>query len=129
MGEERLPDLPDGELQHRAAAGARSTRVGHRRVFREMVKGEIEDKPLRWHQRRALVRFGESLGLDSFEARLIIRAVEYECGHVSPAAMADTDTAVNEDYLARLGSREASSVLGAILLVGVLLGLVLLGLE
>jgi hypothetical protein len=43
--------------------------------------------------------------------------------------MADTDTAVNEDYLARLESRGASSVLGAVLLVGVLLGLVLLGLE
>ncbi|MFQ5412068.1 MAG: hypothetical protein ACE5EC_07210, partial [Phycisphaerae bacterium] len=35
-----------------------------------------------------------------FEARLIIRAVEYECGHVAPAAMAEIETPVSADYLA-----------------------------
>ncbi len=69
-----------------------------RRVFREMIRLEASDRPLTWLERRALARFAEQLGIDGFEARLLIRAVEYECGHVPPAAMADVDTPVELGY-------------------------------
>ncbi len=76
------------------------TRAGTRRVFREMIKAEAEDRPLSLLRRRALVHFARHLKIDPFEARLMIRAVEYECGHAPPAAMEDIDTAADLAYVA-----------------------------
>ena len=55
----------------------RLDRAFSRRLFREMGKQQIDDEPLGWRRRRALVKFGGRLGIETFEARLIIRAVEY----------------------------------------------------
>jgi hypothetical protein len=60
-----------------------------------MVKMQMEDAPLRWSQRRDLVKFARKLGIDAFEAKLLIRAVEYELGLVPPAAMDDRRTDVD----------------------------------
>ncbi|MBN2562560.1 MAG: hypothetical protein JXQ75_16670 [Phycisphaerae bacterium] len=129
MGGQRLRELLESELDFGARSEHERTRATNRRVFREMVVGEIENRPLSWSRRRALVRFGESLGIDAFEARLIVRAVEYACGHVEPAAMADVEPAVETDYLARLAPCGASLQIAVVLLAGVLLGLVVLGLR
>ncbi len=61
----------------------------YRRLFREMIKFELRDRPLGWLQGRALIRFARRLGLDDLEARLLIRAVEYESGHAAPTSPAD----------------------------------------
>jgi hypothetical protein len=61
-----------------ALADRHQRRGAHRRLFREMVKGELEAGPLSWMRRRALVKFAQRLEIDPFEARLLIRGVEYE---------------------------------------------------
>jgi len=53
-----------------------------RRIFREMVKEELASGPLSKSTRRELVSFASTAGLDAYEARLTIRAVEYELGMV-----------------------------------------------
>ncbi|MFQ5424320.1 MAG: hypothetical protein ACE5F9_10115 [Phycisphaerae bacterium] len=75
-------------------------RAGSRRVFRKMIKAEAEDRPLSFLRRRELIRFASRIEIDPFEARLMIRAVEYECGHTPPAAMADIGTAADLAYVA-----------------------------
>jgi hypothetical protein len=104
-------------------------KAANRRLFREMVKGEIEDRPLSWSRRRSLIRFARRLEIDSFEARLLIRAVEYECGHVTPAAMDEVRTSTNPGYLVPPGTYETSLRLVAGILIGSLLALVVLGLR
>lgn len=80
-------------------ANARVTGTNCRRIFREMVKIEIEDRPLNWRRRRELIRFGQSMGIETFHASIIVRAIEYECGHVSRAAMDEIETPANLGYL------------------------------
>jgi hypothetical protein len=99
MGKDLPPEAFESSLDHRLTPAQRAARALKRRTFREMVKNQIEDHPLGWLQRRALLRFAARIPLDDFEARLIIRAVEYECGHVAPAAMADIEPVVAEEYL------------------------------
>lgn len=100
MGERPAPEAFESELDWRLTPEARAARSRNRRLFREMVRMEIENRPLGWLRRRALVRFAGRLRLDPFEARLIVRAVEYECGHTPPAAMAEVETPVTMAYLA-----------------------------
>ena len=73
----------DDRVQH-----ARSIdRSFSKQLFREMAKTEMEDAPLNWRQRKRFVAFATRLGIDEFEAKLILRAVEYECGHAELAAL------------------------------------------
>lgn len=67
-------DPEDSELVRKV-----ETRALKRRAFREMLKTEIAEHPLTGRRRREFVRFAESLGIDAYEARMLIRAVEYEC--------------------------------------------------
>lgn len=99
MRNEPPPEAFESGLDYQLSPAERRARAATRRVFRGMVKGLIQDRPLTGLRRRELVRFGKKLRLDTFEVRLIIRAVEYECGHVAPAAMADPDSAVTKEYL------------------------------
>ena len=100
MGEKPPLNAFESGLDHRLTPNERRVRATHRRLYREMVKNEIKDQPLNWLRRRALVRFAvRKLKIDSFEARLIIRAVEYECGHVPPAAMDEVESPVAVEYL------------------------------
>ncbi|HPF40511.1 MAG TPA: hypothetical protein P5081_09900 [Phycisphaerae bacterium] len=80
--ERHLADTPSPRLD----------RATSRRLFREMTKMQIEDGPLPWARRRDLVRFARRLGIDTFEAKLIIRAVEYECGLAAPAALDERES-------------------------------------
>lgn len=73
-----------------------------KRLFREMIKLQIEDGPLRGGQRRELVRFARRMNIDTFEARLIIRAVEYECGVAAPAALDDRETPADQRFVIHL---------------------------
>lgn len=75
-------------------------RAMSRRIFREMVKDEICDKPLGWRRRRQYLAYAAKLNIDPFEARLLIRGVEYECGHAKPAAMDNPRSAIEAEYLA-----------------------------
>ena len=59
-------------------AGHRRNAV--RRIFRDMIKGELESGPLSKGKRRELVDFAVTAGLTSHEARLTVRAVEFEMG-------------------------------------------------
>ena len=92
-----------------------------------MVKDQIENRPLGWLQRRALLRFAARIPLDDFEARLIIRAVEYECGHVPPAAMADIESPLAEEYL-HAGDRWSGSASGVTQIIALVLLLLFLAL-
>lgn len=107
MGEDRQRGIRRQPSARAPGTRPWGTLAQSRRLFREMVKGEIEHRPLSWSRRRALARFAEPMGIDLFEARLIIRAIEYECGHVAPAAMADVDTPVESQYLLDAGPQEA----------------------
>lgn len=71
-----------------ALADRRLRRGAHRRLFREMVHGELEASSLTWLRRRALVKFAARLEIDRFEAELLIRGVEYEEAMIPPAAAA-----------------------------------------
>jgi len=99
VGRELPPEAFESGLDHHLAPEVRRARAMHRRLFREMVKEQIADCPITNAKRRAFVRFAEKLHIETFEARLIIRAVEYECGHVAPAAMAENQTPVSRQYL------------------------------
>ena len=101
MGKEPPWEMFESGLDHRLPLEQRRIRAMNRRAFRQMIKEEIVDHPLTWRRRRALERFAARLPIDAFEARLIIRGVEYECGHAAPAAMDDAQTAVKTEYVAR----------------------------
>jgi len=99
VGRKLPPEAFESGLDARLSPEVRRARAINRRLFREMIKDQFADRPMSWWQRRALVRFAAALDIESFEARLIIRGVEYECGHVAPAAMADVQTPVKTEYL------------------------------
>lgn len=82
---EKLPVDP-------AVRAPKLDRAFSRQLFREMIKMQIDEGPLRRGQRRDLIRFARRMNLDTFEARLIIRAVEYECGVAAPAELDDRET-------------------------------------
>ena len=79
-------------MQETTAQSTRIERAFSKQMFREMIKMQIDDGPLPWSRRRELVRFASRLGIDAFEAKLIIRAVEYECGVAAPAALDDRES-------------------------------------
>lgn len=70
---------PDREPEDSELARLIEVRAMNRRAFREMVKSQVEEHALSRRQRRDFVRFAESVGIDAYEARLLVRAVEYEC--------------------------------------------------
>jgi hypothetical protein len=129
MGEDRLPEALRADLDRALRGGRTAGRIDRRRCFRQMVKGEIEDQPLTWLRRRALVQFAARLQIDAFEARLLIRAVEYECGHVEPAAMDDAPENVDRSYLLPPEYRIRTIGLALIMLAGGLAGLIGLWLQ
>jgi|CXWL01.1.fsa_nt_gi hypothetical protein len=47
-----------------------------REILKKMVEAEVAERPLSWWRRRELVKFAIHLGLDSYEAGLLIRAAE-----------------------------------------------------
>ncbi len=120
MGKDLPPEAFESGLDHRLTPAQRDARALRRRAFREMVKSQIEDRPLGWMQRRALLRFAARIPLDDFEARLIVRAVEYECGHVAPAAMADVEPSLAAEYL-DAGDGPTSHHLGITLVIPLVL--------
>ena len=80
-----MSDKPLEKLMNPAVVGENSAdtrRAANRRLFREMVKDETEEGPLNLSRRRALVRFARRLAIQSAEAKLIIRGVEFERGFV-----------------------------------------------
>ncbi len=108
MGDRPSTRPPSDAVEDHDAVGGRVTRNLNRRLFREMIKTDIEDRPLNWLRRHAFVRFAARIGIDPFEAKLIIRAVEYECGHAAPAAMADVESRVQPEFIAQPGAEEAT---------------------
>lgn len=114
---------PPNELFDSALAGAGSSprhkRAAHRRLFHEMVRGELEAGALSLGRRRALVRFARRLGIKPQEAKLIIRAIEYAMGRASTG----TDEALTAERAAgakRLENLEAGLRIGLALLLAVL---------
>ncbi len=123
--------LPTGTPARRSPQNRESLSL-NRRLFREMVRGEVDDGPLSWLRRRTLVRFAVRLGMDSFEARLIIRAVEYECGVVKPASMADVETPIDTGYIASSRQMNDTSIVQLVILAvltALILGFWLIGRE
>lgn len=99
MGGEERPGF-DGDAQEGARQPMRPDKAANLRIFREMIKHDVQNRPLGWRRRREFVRFAQRLDIDPFHARLLIRAVEYECGHAVPAAMAEVETGVETAYVA-----------------------------
>lgn len=92
MRDNRPNEPIDMQLDDPARRSTRVDRTIARQLFREMITMQIDAGPLPGTRRRELVRFARRLGIDTFEAKLIIRAVEYECGVAAPAAMDDRET-------------------------------------
>ncbi len=99
MGGEERPGF-EGHTQEGARHPSRLDKAANLRIFHEMIKHEVQDRPLGWRRRREFVRFAQRLDIDPFHARLLIRAVEYECGHAVPAAMAEVEIGVETAYVA-----------------------------
>jgi hypothetical protein len=55
---------------------AREQRMAGREILKKMVEAEIAERPLSWWRRRSLVKFATHLGLDAYEAGLLIRSAE-----------------------------------------------------
>lgn len=113
---------PNDFLDSVVAGGSTSPqqkRAAHRRLFHEMVKGELEAGALTSSRRRGLVRFARRLGIQPPEARLIIRAIEYAMGHVGQSAddMLAANTATTER---RLQNFETVLRIGLALLLAVM---------
>jgi hypothetical protein len=71
------PEVFATYLEQQRTAQARDARMGARRVLAEMVRHDAAERPMTWRRRRAYVRYAERLGLESFEARLLVRAAEF----------------------------------------------------
>lgn len=97
----RKPGPIESELDRGLSVEQRRQRAAIRGAYREMIRMELQDAPISWWRRRSLLGYGTSIGMDPFEARLLLRAVEYECGHTPPAAMADLETPVELNYVAQ----------------------------
>ncbi|MBK8269438.1 MAG: hypothetical protein IPK83_14485 [Planctomycetes bacterium] len=91
---------PSG-IDYRPILEKRRQRNLNRGVFREMIKTELETKPLGWLRRRTLVKFATRLGIDEFEARLILRAVEYECGKAAKDGQTDIESEIQKEFVAQ----------------------------
>lgn len=122
----RAPNDPIDPSQFASSPSApQIDRQFGRQLFRELIKMQIEDGPLRRSQRRELITFARRLGIDTFEARLIIRAVEYECGVAAPAAMDDRETDANTHFVTRaddsLAGTAQSLMAPVLILVAILL--------
>ncbi len=55
-----------------------------RRIFRGMVAGELEAGILRYSRRMQLLRYAERLGIDEFEATLLIAEAQYHADQIEP---------------------------------------------
>lgn len=100
-----------------------ATRAENRRIFHEMVRGELEDRPLTWPRRRALAQFAQSLGMDAAEARLIIRAVEFDQGHTAPPAKPSLPATVEREFLADSWPQSAKTYSAILATTLILLGI------
>ena len=112
-GEYVLSHVPLDE----ALADRQQRRGANRRLFREMVKGELEVGPLTWLRRRALVKFAQRLDIDRFEAQLLIRGVEYEGALIPPAVMSPTQAPSNEDSASQQRTAALMRMMVLVLLV------------
>lgn len=100
MGEERQTDPWRPGLNPDLPQVVNQTRAANRKIFHEMVRGEIDERPLTWSRRRALLQFAQSLCIDSFEARLIIRAVEFDRGTTNDVKTIEGYNEFEHAYLA-----------------------------
>lgn len=89
MGGENPRNVISNAPDSPAHAPAGPAPVNYRRIFREMVKGETEDGPLTPFQRRQLVRFARRLNIPRRDARLMVRAIEYERGQATIDELAE----------------------------------------
>jgi hypothetical protein len=112
----------DSEQEDLAVREKIQSRAFHRRIFREMVKGEIGNGRLSWRQQKDLIQFAGSLGIDTYEAHLLLRAVEYECCISGPAAKAGIIAPVGAarllEYDAAPGAATVIISLLTVLLIG-----------
>jgi hypothetical protein len=60
---------------------ARFTEQELRRIFKRMADDEVRDVPLPYRRRRKLMRYAAQIGIDAFEASLMIAQAEREAGH------------------------------------------------
>ena len=112
----------DSEPEDQAVRERIQTRAFNRRVFREMVRGEIGNGRLSRRQQKDLIQFAGTLGIDTYEAHLLLRAVEYESCINGPSAEAGIIAPVGAarllEYDASPGAATAIISLLTILLVG-----------
>jgi len=92
----QMSDVPPGAADEVALNANLPIPAGHRRnavrrIFREMVKEELASGPLAPRMRRELVEFASTAGLDAYEARLTIRAVEFELGFATDLTVDPVD--------------------------------------
>ena len=53
-----------------------------RDIFRRMVRDEIGVSPLTYSRRRLLIRYAGQIGIDDFEANLLIAQAQHEAGQL-----------------------------------------------
>jgi hypothetical protein len=94
-----------------------------RRIFKQMVITELEGGLLRYSRRRALLRYAEDIGIERFDANLLIAEAQYRFKRHEPI---DFDTAIDLPTITHPGAWPASYKLTAALIFAAVLDLVLI---
>lgn len=61
-----------------------------RRIFKGMVVGELENGILRYSRRAALMKYATKLGIEEFDACLLIAEAQYHSGEIDPVSFEST---------------------------------------
>src|SRR5690349_2950269 len=69
-----------------------------RKIFRGMVVGELEAGFLRYSRRQALIQYAAKLGINEFEATLLIAEAQYKSDQLEAVSF---DTVATFDTVAR----------------------------
>jgi hypothetical protein len=78
MGANIPKEVFAAELARQQLEQSRQSRVTARRVLAQIVREEAGERGLGWRRRRAIIRYAQRLGIDAYEARLLVRAAEYD---------------------------------------------------
>ncbi len=76
--------LEKGRRGEEASHRAQFTQAERRKIFQQMVVGELEAGVLRYSRRRALLRYAETIGIQSFDASLLIAEAQYRARQLDP---------------------------------------------
>lgn len=91
-----MPPMPpreafESDLDVGLPRADRDRRRDLRWLFYALVLGRVENGPLSAPERKRLVRYGRELGIDAFEAELLVTGAEYRDANTPRLRLARSD--------------------------------------